>query len=137
MLGVEYMETENIKSEEQKTLKKAYWEVLFNGQRKLDLNDTELSEITRIHYKTLNGWHNNKNKELPFYDLTRSDGVFVKQFMDLFINLRSTFIDPEAPAKWIRTKNPSLKNKTPLEFMASEENGIFLVNRYLKSLGSP
>lgn len=122
---------------EQESLKKAYWKILFNGQEKLKLNDTELSEITRIHYKTLNGWHNSKRKELPFSDLSRSDGILVKQFMDLYVNLRSIFIDPSAPSKWIKTINPSLKNKTPLEFMSTEQNGIFIVNSYLKSLGNP
>lgn len=120
-----------------KTLQSAYWSALFMGAEKLNLSDTELSEITRLNYKTLNGWHNNKSKELPFHDLTRSDGILVKQFIDLFVNLRSMYINPDAPSKWLKTINPSLKNKTPIEFMSSEENGIFVVNTYLKSLASP
>lgn len=128
---------DNLNQEEQETLKKAYWEVLFNGQNKLGLSDSELSEITRIHLKTLSGWHNNKNKELPFFDLTRSDGIFVKQFMDLYINLRSIYSNEDSSLKWMRETNPSLKGMTPIEFMSTEENGIFLVNSYLKSLGGP
>lgn len=121
-----------------KVLRTAYWNVLFNGASKLELSDTELSGITRINYKTLNGWHRNHlKKELPFHDLTMSDGILVKQFMDLYLNLRSMYVDSEAPKNWLRRVNPSLKNKTPLEFMSSEENGIFFVNTYLKSLASP
>jgi hypothetical protein len=120
----------------QKTLRSAYWSALFMGAEKLDLTDTELSNIARLNYKTLNGWHNNKAHELPFCDLTRSDGILVKQFIDLYVNLRSMYIDPGSPAKWLKAINPSLKNKTPIEFMATEENGIFLVNTYLKSLAS-
>lgn len=124
-------------SENEILLRKAHWNALFNGARKLKLSNQELSEITLISYDLIEEWYTDKEKMLPLSGLTLGLGGAIKQFLDLYINLRSLYVDLEAPAAWLRKTNPSLKNKTPLDFMKDEYSGIFQVNTYLKSLALP
>ena len=114
-------------------LKSANWQVLFNGAERLGLNDRELSEILHLNYKTVNDWHNRADRKLPCYDLSKAEGVFIKAFMDLYVNLRSWYVDPNDPRVWLRSSNKLLNGKTPFEFMKSEPIGIFKVNDYLQA----
>mgnify|MGYP000869422994 CR=1 FL=1 len=129
------MEKEKVISEkEAENLRRGYWQVLFNGADKLGIkSEKELSDILRIKHTTINNWRHRENKDLPFSDLTMGDGVFIKQFMDLYVSLRSFYVNPEDANKWLRIPNPNFKNLTPIQYMSTVELGIVRVNDYLNS----
>lgn len=104
---------------------RAFWQMIQGVTNELEISEEQIIKILNISKE-----HYLQCKELE--EIQTKEELL--NYLAIYNCLSSFYVNKDAPKKWMHTINPSFENKTPLDLILNNNEGLKLVLNYLRML---